>query len=60
MSDYDKQRLAKYISENYIRDSVSPQKWMTYRGLCLNTIKWCVIALLSFVLLVLPLAMMGG
>ncbi len=60
MTDYDKQRLAKYVSENYVRDSVSPQKWMTYRGLCLNTIKWFIIALFSLVLLFVPLAMLGA
>ena len=30
MSDYDKQRLSSYVSENYVKYSDTPEAWMTH------------------------------
>ena len=60
LTDYDKQRLATYINEQYKHDSLYPQNWMSYKGLCLNIIKWFIIGIVCFLLLILPLAMLGA
>ena len=59
MNDYDKARLAKYVSENYVRDSAQPGKWMTYNGLCRYTAKWFIIAIICLLILFLPLALLA-
>lgn len=60
MTDYDKQRLATYINEQYMQDSLFPQKWMSYKKLCANTIKWIIIAVVFFFLFVIPMALLGA
>ena len=59
MNDYDRARLSKYVSENYVRDSLYPGKWMSYNGLCRYTIKWFIIVMFCLAALLVPLLLMG-
>lgn len=60
MSDYDRQRLAKYTSEQYLIDSIYPAKWMSYKRLKLHTLKWALIIIFCFILLFLPVLLMNA
>ena len=59
MNDYDKQRLSKYVSEKYVKDSVSPAKWLSYKGLCNYTKKWFLITAVCLFVIFLPLLVMA-
>ena len=59
MNDYDKARLAKYVSENYVHDSLYPGKWMSYKGLCKHTARWFIIIIICMALLFIPLCLLG-
>lgn len=59
MNDYDKQRLSKYVSENYIQDSLYPGKWMSYKALRKHTAKWFALIAACLLLIVLPIFLMA-
>ena len=51
MTDYNKRRLATYVSEFYVQDSKHPEHWMGHNGYKAYTFKWfLIIALILFVL----------
>ena len=58
MNDYDRVRLSKYVSENYVHDSARPGKWMGYKGLKRYMLKWTCITLLCLLALIIPLLFM--
>lgn len=51
LSDYDRQRLASYIAEQYIEDSMSPGSFMSYSNVVKHFIKWCIITLVILTIL---------
>ena len=59
MNDYDKQRLSKYVSQNYVQDSLYPGKWMSYNALRKNTAKWIALIAVCLLFIFLPLLLMA-
>ena len=42
MNEYDRQRLAKYVSEKYCKDSLFPEKWMCHSRLVKRVVSYCI------------------
>ena len=59
MNDYAKQRLSKYVSQNYIQDSLYPGKWMSYKALRKYTAKWFALIAVCLLFIFLPLLLMA-
>ena len=59
MNDYDKQRLSKYVSENYIQDSLYPGKWMSYNALRKHTAKWFALIAVCLLFIFVPFFLMS-
>ena len=59
MNDYDKQRLSKYVSQNYVQDSLYPGKWMSYKALRKHTAKWFALIAVCLFFIFIPLFLMA-
>lgn len=60
MTDYDRQRLSSYVSEQYLEDSRYPDQWMRYQQMVSYTLKRVIGFFVGFILIVGLMFLMLG
>lgn len=59
LNEYDRERLATYVSDCYVEDSLTPERWMSYRSLKVHLFKWIILIFLCLAFIFVPLVMLA-